>query len=126
MTQVSCPSCKRKGTYSPKNKQCGACGLGYPIAPKVVSMVPDDVMPEVLHDGRITPVTAVTERVTVTESVTNQAEVTAVVPADAPGEDCGCRGHRKAESTAERQRGERGGKGGEGGVGRGRGAGRKT
>ena len=57
MTQTSCPSCKRKGTYSPKHKQCAACGLGYLIAPKVVSTVPDDVRPEVLHDGRVTPVT---------------------------------------------------------------------
>ena len=112
MSEVSCPSCSRKGTYSPKHKQCAACGLGYPLAPKVVSMVPDDVRPEVLHDGRITPVTervtneqpvtpGVTERVTVTPSVTNGEDVTAVVT---PCEYCGCPGHPKAKSNVERQR----------------------
>ena len=29
MKGVLCPSCKRKGTYSPKFEQCQACGLGY-------------------------------------------------------------------------------------------------
>ena len=40
MPQISCPSCKRKGTYSEKFEQCSACGLGYevtPVTPKVVS-----------------------------------------------------------------------------------------
>ena len=80
MPQVSCPSCKRKGTYSPKFEQCSACGLGYEL-------------PQ-----------AVTERVTVTPSVTNGEDVTAVVTADTPCEYCGCSGHKKPKSTAERQR----------------------
>ena len=66
MPQVSCPSCKRKGTYSPKFEQCPACGLGMEIA-----TVPDDVRPEVLHDGRVTPVTPdVTQGDVVTDGVT--------------------------------------------------------
>ena len=36
MVQVSCPSCKRKGTYAEKFKQCSGCGRGYEL-PKVVA-----------------------------------------------------------------------------------------
>ena len=108
MTQVSCPNCKRKGTYSPKHKQCAACGLGYPIAPKVVSVVPDDVRPEVLHDGRITPVPAVTpvteEPVTNVTTVTPVTEPMYVQIVVEPGEVCPTCDERKPSEKALKQR----------------------
>ena len=50
MKVILCPSCKRKGTYSPKNKQCAACGLGYEVREA-----------RLLPDGAVVPVTPVTE-----------------------------------------------------------------
>ena len=88
MSQVSCPSCKRKGTYSEKHKQCAACGLGYEAT---LGELPKVEKP-------------VTERVTVTANVTKREDVTGIVTADAPCEHCGCPGHKKPKSTAERQR----------------------
>ena len=106
MTQTNCPSCKRKGTYSKKHEQCAACGLGYEIA-----TVPDDVKPEGLHDGRVTPVTEepVTKRVTVTPNVTSGVTgiVTAFTPAvqpPMPGEECPTCGRRSPMTAGQRKR----------------------
>ena len=95
MAQVSCPSCKRKGTYSPKNKQCAACGLGYTVTP-------------------VTPVTPVTEhRTGVAPAVTNVTTATPVTedrvvshsgfPPD-PGEVCPLCDERKPSEKALKQR----------------------
>ena len=87
MAQISCPNCTRKGTYSPKFKQCQACGLGYEVAP-----LGGDPLPEILDDGRVTPVTPVTPvtddgvtNVTTVTPVTEPPNVQLVVE---PGEVC--------------------------------------
>ena len=86
MPQVSCPSCKRKGTYSPKFEQCQACGLGYTVTP-------------------VTPVTPVTEEpvtnVTTVTPVTEPMYVQVVVE---PGEVCPTCDERKPSEKALKQR----------------------
>ena len=98
MPQVSCPSCKRKGTYSEKHKQCSACGLGYEAVVVTPGVTPAGETFEV-----VTPVTpSVTEKAeSVTQDVTNDTK--AVTFHDCP--DCKAR-HRiqRHESNAARQK----------------------
>ena len=122
MSQVSCPSCKRKGTYSEKHEQCGACGLGYenlehfsqeegPMTASVTQSVTRRVTIDVDDTGGVTPVTPVTP---VTEKpITNVTTVTPVTeprvvrhsgfPPD-PGEVCPLCDERKPSEKALKQR----------------------
>ena len=50
MKGILCPSCKRKGTYSEKHKQCQACGLGYEVTQAVTEPESDETR-HVTSDG---------------------------------------------------------------------------
>ena len=81
MAAPKCPKCKRKGTYNAKYGQCSACGLGRePVTPAVT----EKFIPEI------------------------EFNVAAIVPADAlkeaPCRVCGCPGHNKPMTGAERQK----------------------
>ena len=77
MPQVSCPSCKRKGTYSPKHEQCSACGLGYEVTP-----VTERVTRELPVTATVTEPPSVTEeRNAVTDAVTPPQHAPGTQPA---------------------------------------------
>ena len=57
---------------------CQSCGRGKPR----YATVPDDVRPEVLHDGRITPVTPVTPKVVESDPIPAESGRTTIMRRD--------------------------------------------
>ncbi len=74
VSRKKCPSCKRD-TWSEKNQQCSACGKGW---------------------EKVTPTVTASNRVT--QYVTPEVGTLDVCSR------CGCPGHEKAKSGAERQK----------------------
>lgn len=112
---VPCPNCHRKNTYSEKNRQCSACGLGWEQQPERIQGVTRGLRPvtqnvtsRTLYPTEVEPVTeSVTdgeyEYQAVPPSVTDEPIVQGrAMPTVTPGEPCPTCGRKVRLTGAQR------------------------